>query len=113
MNAAVLAIIQAAIVLVAGATAVWWGGVAVTWVFGRLSPAAETAVLRGGEWIGRVERTAVFATVLTGFPEGIAIALALKGIGRYPELKTGSKVASERFIIGTFVSLLAAAGLAV
>ena len=82
MNAAVLAIIQAAIVLVAGATAVWWGGVAVTWVFGRLSPAAETAVLRGGEWIGRVERTAVFATVLTGFPEGIAIALALKGIGR-------------------------------
>mgnify|MGYP003605305042 FL=1 len=121
MNAAVLAIIQAAIVLVAGATAVWWGGVAVTWVFGRLSPAAETddvagpqaetAVLRGGEWIGRVERTAVFATVLTGFPEGIAIALALKGIGRYPELKTGSKVASERFIIGTFVSLLVAAGL--
>ena len=43
----------------------------------------------------------------------VRIALALKGIGRYPELKTGSKVASERFIIGTFVSLLAAAGLAV
>lgn len=93
MNAAVLAIIQAAIVLVAGATAVWWGGVAVTWVFGRLSPAAddvagpqaETAVLRGGEWIGRVERTAaVFATVLTGFPEGIAIALALKASDAIP-----------------------------
>ena len=69
-------------------------GVAVTWVFGRLSPAAETddvagpqaetAVLRGGEWIGRVERTAVFATVLTGFPEGIAIALALKASDAIP-----------------------------
>ena len=62
MNAAVLAIIQAAIVLVAGAT----------------------AVLRGGEWIGRVERTAVFATVLTGVPEGIAIALALKASDAIP-----------------------------
>ena len=43
-------------------------------------------VLRGGAWIGALERAAVFASVVAGWPEGVAIVLGLKGLGRYPEL---------------------------
>jgi hypothetical protein len=62
------------------------------------------AVLRGGLWIGLLERVAVFVALVTGFPEGVAIALAVKGLGRYPELRAPG--AAERFIIGTFASVL-------
>ncbi len=76
-------------------------------------PLADAAkVLRGGAWIGMLERLAIFATVLAGFPEGLAVALALKGLARYPELKATTSGAAERFIIGTFVSVLVAAGCA-
>lgn len=65
------------------------------------------SVLRGGAWIGALERIAVFASLVGGMPEGIAIALAVKGLGRYPELRTGASAgAAERFIIGTFTSVL-------
>ena len=63
-------------------------------------------VLRGGAWIGALERAAVFVTVLAGWPEGAAVTLALKGLGRYPELRTETPGAAERFIIGTFTSVL-------
>lgn len=69
------------------------------------------AVLRGGAWIGYLERAAVAATVLAGFPEGIALVLAVKGVGRYAELRETN--APEAFIIGTLASMLwatAAAG---
>jgi hypothetical protein len=68
-------------------------------------------VLRGGAWIGYLERAAVAATVLAGWPEGVALVLAVKGVGRYSELRETN--APEAFIIGTFASLLwavAAAG---
>lgn len=42
--------------------------------------------------------------VLTGWPEGIAVVLAVKGLARYPELRDPR--ASEYFIIGTFTSVL-------
>lgn len=77
--------------------------------------AAAANVLRGGAWIGMLERLAIFATLIAGYPEGLAIALALKGLARYPELKATTSGAAERFIIGTFTSVLvaaAAAGLA-
>jgi hypothetical protein len=61
-------------------------------------------VLRGGLWIGLLERAAVFVALVAGFPEGVAIALAVKGLGRYPELRAPG--AAERFIIGTFASVL-------
>jgi hypothetical protein len=61
-------------------------------------------VLRGGAWIGAMERTAIFATLVQGWPEGLAIVLAMKGLGRYPELKQPG--AAERFIIGSFTSVL-------
>jgi len=67
-------------------------------------------VLRGGAWIGALERAATFATLVAGWPEGLAIVLALKGLGRYPELRAAEDGvrtgAAERFIIGTFVSVL-------
>jgi hypothetical protein len=76
------------------------------------------SVLRGGAWIGYLERGAVAATLLAGFPEGVALVLAVKGVGRYPELRDAGRGADapEEFIIGTLASLLwatAAAGTAV
>jgi hypothetical protein len=61
-------------------------------------------VLRGGTWIGALERAAVTAALLAGYPAGIAFVIAVKGLGRYPELREhpGS---SERFVIGTLASL--------
>ena len=64
-------------------------------------------VLRGGAWIGALERTAVFAALASGWPEGLALTLALKGLGRYPELRHQDRPGiAERFLIGTFVSVL-------
>ncbi len=64
-------------------------------------------VLRGGAWIGVLERLAVFAALVARWPEGIAIVLAVKGLGRYPELRSGTNPSlAERFIIGTLVSVL-------
>lgn len=65
-------------------------------------------VLRGGAWIGALERLAVFGTLVAGWPEGLAVIVAIKGLARYPELRTASTAgggASERFIIGTLASL--------
>ena len=62
-------------------------------------------VLRGGTWIGVLERLAVTASLLAGVPEGVAVVVAVKGLGRYPELRENPG-ASERFVIGTLASLL-------
>jgi hypothetical protein len=71
---------------------------------------AAGALLRGGAWIGALERGAVAATLVAGWPEGLAVVLALKGLGRYPELRNaGTGAVAERFIIGTFTSVLWAA----
>ncbi len=71
-------------------------------------PSAQ--VLRAGATIGLLERTAVASALLAGWPEGLAIALAIKALGRYPELRTPGT--SERFIVGTFASVLWAAACA-
>lgn len=68
------------------------------------------SVLRGGAWIGYLERAAVATTVLAGWPEGIALVLAVKGVGRYSELREAN--APEAFIVGTLASLLWAAAAA-
>lgn len=134
-----LLVAKAAIIAVLGALAVFGGSKVVLAVFARVekaqaAPAASTPpgeeggaeqapppitaaanVLRGGAWIGGLERLAIYASLMVGYPEGIAIVLALKGLARYPELKATTSGAAERFIIGTFVSVLvaaAAAGLA-
>lgn len=66
------------------------------------------ADLPGGRWIGMLERLAVYVCIVTGFPAGIAMVLAVKGLGRYAELATSEPASrkGELFIIGTFASLL-------
>ncbi len=72
-----------------------------------------SALLRGGALIGVFERIAISATLLAGWPEGLAVVLAVKGLGRFPELKQAhGQATSERFILGTLVSVLAAAACA-
>ena len=101
-----------------GALAISGGGPLTSLVFDlvdrRETPAESMQqaghVLRGGAWIGALERGAIFATLVAGWPEGLAIVLALKGLGRYPELRAAEDGvrtgAAERFIIGTFTSVL-------
>lgn len=83
----------------------------------RHSMSSAGQVLRGGAWIGALERIAVFAALLAKSPEGVAVVLAIKGLGRYPELGRDSgsaagQAVAERFIIGTLASFIWAAGCA-
>lgn len=71
---------------------------------GTMHPAA-VAILRGGAWLGVLERLAITGSLLAGYPYGIAIVIAIKGLGRYAELRD-QPVASERFVVGTLASLI-------
>lgn len=99
---------------------------------GGVSAASSQAILRGGLIIGILERVATAGCVVLGQPEGIAVVVAVKGLGRYPELRDSATTAgaagkgpseggagkgdpaaaavgaavSERFIIGTLTSLI-------
>ncbi|MDL9980570.1 hypothetical protein [Microbacterium candidum] len=68
---------------------------------------AVRTLMRGGTVIGYLERIAVVLSIIAGYPEAIAVVVAVKGIGRFPELAASE--ARERFIIGTLASLLWAA----
>ncbi len=110
------------LLLIGGAFAVVGGGpltTTVLWLVDRGNPAKQSTqkagdVLRGGALIGALERAAIFAALVAGWPEGIAVALAIKGLARYPELRSPdpqpgpvtSQAVAERFIIGTFLSVL-------
>lgn len=77
----------------------------------REAPAADgdvREVLRGGMWIGILERVGLTAAILAGRFELAAVVVAIKALGRYPEIRENPAV-SERFIIGTLTSLLVAA----
>ncbi len=111
------------LVVLAGALAVVAGGPVTSRVFALVdgqerADAPDTLdhageVLRGGAWIGALERAAIFASLAVGQAEGVAIVLALKALGRYPELRNQEVTgAAERFIIGTFTSVLWAASCA-
>jgi hypothetical protein len=104
-----------------GVVAVAGGGLLTAGVFRLVDRGEKPAdsvraageVLRGGTWIGALERLAVYAALVAGWPEGIALVLGVKGLGRYPELKNHDNPATaERFIIGTFTSVLWACGCA-
>ncbi|MFF2622169.1 hypothetical protein [Oerskovia jenensis] len=71
------------------------------------SEAVQT--LRGGTWIGILERLAITGCLLAGYPAGIAVVVAVKGLGRYPELRE-HPVGAERFLIGTLASMIWAGG---
>jgi hypothetical protein len=74
-------------------------------------PPPSQRILRGGAIIGVLERLGVCLAILTGQPVAIAYIVAIKGLGRFAELKE-TPVAAERFIIGTLTSMLWAAGTA-
>ncbi|MGV9711245.1 hypothetical protein ACWDTI_11340 [Gordonia sp. NPDC003424] len=98
----------------AAAAAVIGGGFVVRLVLRaggviRQSPTPYDGPLRGGRVIGYLERAAVAATLLSGWPEGLAVILAVKSLARYPELRAPH--ASEQYIMGTFASVLWAAGM--
>ena len=104
--------------LVLGVVVVLFG---VRWVAGVLQLATDATAaeqedlaqrLRGGAWIGALERLATYVTILAGFPAGLAVIAAIKGLARYPDLREQDALVSERFIIGTFVSMLLAIGAA-
>jgi len=94
------------------------GGPVATGVLHAADPAAvgvgggaqDPEILRGGAWIGVLERAALTGTLLAGWPEGLAVVLAVKGLGRFAELR--SPAAAERFIVGTLASALWAAACA-
>ncbi|MFD4420561.1 hypothetical protein ACFWN7_03525 [Agromyces sp. NPDC058484] len=65
---------------------------------------ARREVLRGGLTIGVLERIASAGAIIAGFPEALAIVVAVKGVGRFTELEAPES--RERFIIGTFASLI-------
>ncbi|MBO1750442.1 hypothetical protein J4G33_01335 [Actinotalea sp. BY-33] len=65
----------------------------------------SSSSLRGGTWIGVLERLAVTACLVAGYPAGIAFVIAVKGLGRYPEIRQHPET-SERFVIGTLASML-------
>jgi hypothetical protein len=91
------------------------GGPVATAVLQGADPAAvgvaggpqDPTILRGGAWIGVLERAAVSAALLAGSAEGLAVVLAVKGLGRFAELR--APAAAERFIVGTLASGLWAA----
>lgn len=113
----IVAIAVRSIVIVAGAAiAVFPGSPVVAAVLNKAGATTPTETdsgqLRGGRWIGRLERLAVVASLLSGFPEGIAVVLAVKSLARYPELRSTDSATAEKFIIGTFASVLFAAAIA-
>jgi hypothetical protein len=95
--------------------AVLGGGPVATAVLRAADPAAvgvaggpqDPAILRGGAWIGALERAAVATALLLGSAEGLVVVLAVKGLGRFAELR--APAAAERFIVGTLASGLWAA----
>ncbi|HHU39798.1 MAG TPA: hypothetical protein GXZ45_11030 [Propionibacterium sp.] len=71
------------------------------------APQPSRPLLRGGLWVGILERVAITGAIIAGHPELIAVVVAVKGLGRYPELQQAGG-ASERFIIGTLASFTVA-----
>jgi hypothetical protein len=68
------------------------------------TPPPRREILRGGATIGYLERAAVIGCILAGQPGGVAVLVAIKGLGRFSELE--NELARERFLIGTLASLL-------
>lgn len=102
--------VQEWVALAATVLAVVGGGPVTVAVFTLVDRAEGGAVgvgLGGSAWIGALERLAIVGTLVAGWPEGMAVVLAIKAVGRYPQLQRAeSSGAAEGFIIGTLVSVL-------
>lgn len=69
-----------------------------------VAPAKTEEVMRGGLVIGVLERLAIAASLMAGFPGAFAVVVAVKGVGRFTELAESES--RERFIIGTLTSII-------
>ena len=118
-----LELLLKALVIAAGAAAALMANPVVRLLLRRIDPPEPQTsgtrlldterVMPGGRWIGLLERAAVYATIVAGFPAGIAMIIAIKGLGRYPQLRAQAETrVGELFIIGTFASMLWAAAFA-
>ena len=67
-------------------------------------PDTQQVLLRGGLWIGVLERAVMAAGIVLGHPGIVPVVIEIKGLGRIPELRD-SAAAGEKFIIGTLASL--------
>lgn len=104
-------LISAGIVVAALGLSAALGALLVSMILRWVEPEGYApGVLRGGTWIGVLERLAITGAIIAGHPEAVAVVLAVKGLGRYPELRATHSAqrakATERFIIGTLVSYL-------
>ncbi|MBT2211125.1 MULTISPECIES: hypothetical protein [Actinomadura] len=76
--------------------------------FDRKAPRLRTEIFSFSEaygYIGWFERALVFAFVASGQAAAAALAIAAKSLARHPEIEKDREF-GERFIIGTFVSVL-------
>ena len=113
-------IVIATLALAAGAGAPLTAGI-LRWADRRRDDGEEGAeqvdageILRCGLWIGILERLAVAGCILLTYPAGIAVVVAIKGLGRFSTLRDEpSSGVSERFLVGTLTSYLWAAAVAV
>lgn len=108
--------IDASILALLGALVVLFGVRPIAWLLRVASDVAPEQQqqaadrLKGGAWIGALERLAAYVCVIAHFPAGLAVVMAVKGLARYPDLRSSDVAVSERFIIGTLASVLLAIG---
>ena len=79
-------------------------------VLGAQSDEEEVTALRGGRWIGPLERLLIIVLAGAGAEVAIAAVVAAKGVIRFPEISqdsTGEK--AEEFLIGSVSSWILAA----
>ena len=79
-------------------------------VLGVQSDEEEVTALRGGRWIGPLERLLIIVLAGAGAEVAIAAVVAAKGVIRFPEISqdsTGEK--AEEFLIGSVSSWILAA----
>ena len=79
-------------------------------VAGRSDEQDEVTALRGGRWIGPLERLLIIVLAGAGAEVAIAAVVAAKGVIRFPEISqdsTGEK--AEEFLIGSVSSWILAA----
>jgi hypothetical protein len=79
-------------------------------VLGAQAEDEEVTALRGGRWIGPLERLLIIVLAGAGAEVAIAAVVAAKGVIRFPEISqdsTGEK--AEEFLIGSVSSWILAA----
>lgn len=88
---------------------------AIEWALRKIDPDGTgilPGTLRGGRWIGRLERAWAYVAVVIGASATLGVLIAIKGLGRFGDLKEAGSAFAERFIIGTLLSLGSACGAA-